>query len=792
MPFDSTNRPIDHLIDASAGEAVEQLTVTVRNVLFSNPENGYFIAEVELAGEGAAPAGASRASRFGVEVVLLKGESPSFVEHANASVGQSLAVAGQWDQDARGIYFKVMFTQESVPTTREALGKYLADGRLKGIGPATARRLLDRFNMDLLRILDHDPDRLAEESGITLEKARSIAMHWKTKREQFQVVSFLGVHGIGENLAKKVAAEWGSADLEDRIRADPYLLTHIDGIGFKKADHVAMSVGLPVDSPLRIRAALVDVLQQQIQNAGNTAVPVSEWVKLAMAFVSQPQKVVEEHCSVLIKERRVVLRKINFQRYVRNELVEGLVDCASPFRLGLKENAIARSLIGHLTGNDQVSSKVIETLVTALSDPSLGLDPSQREASLMIARNAVAILTGGPGTGKTTTLRSVVKAFEDAGLTVVLAAPTGRAAKRMEEAIGRPSATIHRTLEFKGSLGFTRDSENPLVGDVFILDETSMVDTALMDAWLSALPPEARILFVGDADQLPSVGPGNVMRDLIDCRRIPVARLTTVHRNGGLIAKTAARVLSGKSPTLPADPWVDTFAFVPAETDEQIIETVNMLIDGFLNKGQDPRGIQVLVPQKEGVVGTHAFNDSLRQRLNVEPRSDWSTTAMGANFLKGDRVMQVKNDYKREVYNGDMGHVTEVFDGGRELMVELENGTRVKYAKEEQRELELGYAQTVHKSQGGERPIIIMVCANAHSFTLNRNLLYTGITRGKERVLLVGHAKAAALAAFKVDQGVRLTGLKLEIERVWKQVMAAKAPAPTVSAPPARSPGMRP
>lgn len=785
MPFDPTARPVDHPTDAPVLEAVEELTVTVRQVLFNNPENGYFIAEVEMSGENVAPEGASRSSRFGGPTVLIKGESPSFAEHANASVGQSLSVSGQWAEDARGLFFKVLFTQESIPTTREALGKYLADGRLKGIGPAIARRLLDRFNLDLLRILDHDPDRLAEETGITLEKARSIANHWKTKREQFRVVSFLGVHGIGEGLAKRVAEEWGSADLEDRIRQDPYLLTRVEGIGFKKADHVAMSVGLPPDSPLRIRAALVDVLQTQVQNGGNTAVPLREWVRAAMAFVGQPQKVVEEHCSVLIKDRQVVLRKIMFQRFVNNELIETMTDCASPFRLGLKENAIARSLVAHLGNSDKIDPDVTQKLVTTLSDKSLGLDPSQREASLMIAKSCVSILTGGPGTGKTTTLRSLVKAFEGAGLKVVLAAPTGRAAKRMEEAIGRSAATIHRTLEFKGSLGFTRDSQNPLEGDVFILDENSMVDTALMDAWLNALPKDARLIFVGDADQLPSVGPGNVMRDLIDCGRIPVARLTTVHRNGGLIAKTAQRVLSGKAPTLPADPWVDTFAFVPADDEEKIIETVNMLIDGFINKGHDPRGIQVLVPQKDGLVGTHAFNDVLRQRLNVEPGIDWSTTAMGSGFLKGDRVMQVKNDYKRDVYNGDMGHVIEVFDGGRELLVELENGTPVKYTKEEQRELELGYAQTVHKSQGGERPIIIMVCANNHSFTLNRNLLYTGITRGKERVLLVGHAKAAALAAYKVDQSVRLTGLKLEMDRVWKQ---AHPSGPAAKRPPAMRP----
>lgn len=790
MPFDPNYRSTDHTVAEVSLASVNQLTVTVRNVIFSNPENGYFIAEVEVEGDTQPPEGAMRSSRFGAPVITLKGESPSFTEHSSAMVGESISVAGQWTQDDRGQFFKVLFTQESIPTTREALAKYLAAGRIKHVGPVLAKKLMEHFGLDLLRILDHDPERLVIVNGITPEKARAIAQSWAAKRGQFRVVSFLGLHGIGESLAKKVAEEFGNDGLEDRIRQNPYLLTHVDGIGFTTADGVAMSVGLPVDSPLRIRAALVEVLNNQINDKGNTAVPVGEWVRSAMAFVGQSQHVVEEHCQALVKDKQVVLRQLLHRRYVHNQLVESLETCASPFRIGLKENAIARHLMGHLHSENSLDMDVIDQVTRSLKDPALGLDPSQLDASLLIAKSPVSILTGGPGTGKTTTLRSLVKAFEAAGLTVLLAAPTGKAAKRMEKAIGRPAATIHRTLEFKGSLGFTRDQSNPLMGDIFILDEVSMVDTSVMAAWLDALPKSCRIIFVGDADQLPSVGPGNILRDMISSNQVPVARLSTVHRNGGLIAHTAERVRNGKAPTLPADPWVDTFAFVPAVDDDDVIETVHGLIKGFINKGHDPRSIQVLIPQKDGAVGTRSFNDSLRPLLNVEPRTDWSKVAVGSKgYLQGDRVMQVKNDYKRNVFNGDMGHVIEVAEGGRELVVQLDDGEPVRYNKEEQRQLELGFAQTVHKSQGGEMPIVIVVCVNNHSFTLNRNLLYTGITRGKERVLVVGQAKAVALAAYKMDQSLRLTGLGLEIDRVLKQMLSAK---PQPSAPPVRPPAPRP
>jgi exodeoxyribonuclease V alpha subunit len=776
MPVDPTHH--------AAPQVAERLTVVVRRVLFANAENGYFVAEAEVAGEVKAPEGALRPSQFGPDSLLLKGESPSFVE--NPILQQGMEVLGRWANDARGTHFEVFSTQEHEPTSPEALRKYLVDGRVKGIGPKTAHHLVDQFGLDLLRILDHDPGRLAGEPGINAEKAERIGQTWKEKREMFRVTAFLGLHSIGENLAKKVAAHFGSEGLEEKIRANPYLLTEVEGIAFNKADAAALSLGVPRDNPMRIQAALVHVLGEKISNEGHTAIPTADWVNEAMNFVGQSRLVVEDHCRLLHQQRRVVFRRLPCRRVVRDEVFEEELVCATPMRLGMRENAIAQDLLRLMTispnrderpkATDSVARQRMLALITA---PDRKLDPSQIAAATLSVNQPVSILTGGPGTGKTTTLRTLVQAFEDEGLTVVLAAPTGIAAKRMEDAIGRPAATMHRALQAQGTQGFQRNRTNPLEGDVFILDETSMVDTVMMASWLESIPSRARVLFVGDADQLPSVGAGNVLRDLIESRQIPVARLTKVHRNGGAIALAAQKVLAGVGPTGPSDPWVDSFAFVPAADDEAILESIDSLVDGYLNKGHAPHEIQVLVPQREGPLGFFALNDRLRWKLN--PNRPDPRTSAADGFLDGERVMQLKNDYKREVFNGDVGHILENRSEG--AGVEMEDGRRVDYKKEELKQLQMAYAITVHKSQGTERPVIILVCSTRHQFSLNRNLIYTGITRGKQRVVIVGQPKALVMGARKRDQLVRRTGLIAELKREKAKLAPKPAPAVAPSSP---------
>lgn len=786
MAFSSPNRQAPPPMPTPEDEETnaERLVVQVKKVLFADPKSNFFIAEAKAVGAVQAPPGALRYSFAGEEVLILKGESPSFIE-SPPTENQGIEVAGNWAEDQRGSFFRVIYTQEVIPTSPDALRKYLADGRLKGIGPATADRLVDQFGLDLLRILDQDPGQLAKISGLNDEKAARIGQEWKEKRKMFRVVAFLGLHGIGENLAKAVADHIGTDQVEERVKADPYALTEVDGIGFAKADKVALSLGVPHDDPKRIQAALVHVLQKAVDDAGDTAVPIAQWAEAAIGFVGQTPAAIENHCRALVKNGLVILRRLQVKEVVDNRIVTTEQVCATPKRLWQQENYIAEKLMGHMDLNPKrradglfpkgTDKEALARMQAKLKDARRGLDPSQQVAAINSVNQPVSILTGGPGTGKTTTLRSLVRVFEEEGLVVVLAAPTGRAAKRMSEAIGQPAATIHRTLESKGTMGFMRNESNPLTGDVFILDETSMVDTALMASWLKAIPLNARLVFVGDSDQLPSVGAGNVLSDLMESRTIPTSRLAVVHRNGGAIAKAAQKIREGGVPLQAGEPWVDTYTFVEAKDDETIVANLERLIKGFLNKGYAPQDIQVLTPQNEGVVGAVGLNEVLRWHLNPE-RPDPATTA-ASGFLKGERVMQTKNNYNLDVFNGDMGTILELNADGT-CLVQMEDGREVKYDKDAMKSLKFGYAITVHKSQGGERKVILMVCAKRHTFSLSRNLIYTGITRGKEFVSVVGQPRTMMLGVRQMERHLRHTGLIHELHRTVARIKAQRQQRP--------------
>lgn len=751
-------------------DAALRLRVKVKRIFYRDDKgSGFFIMEAEPeAGVEIAPS-ALRKSLGSDRTITVKGESVSFVE--SGTEGAMVEVIGNYAEDARGHFFKAIATSEQPPTTALALRKYLADGRLPGVGPATADALIDEYGTDLLRILDETPHILAGHAGLNEEKAARLGTAWKEKRALFGVTSFLGMHGIGESLARKVWDAMSGVDIEAKIKANPYVLTEVDGIAFAKADRVAMSLGLPEDDPQRIRAALLHVLDDQVLRAGHTALPVDEWLTAATAFVSQPQDVVTAYCRELVETRRVGLRRLRVvvrqPRSERYETIEAI--CATPVWLGRAEQSIAKSLVTLASNEDLRTSVATARMLSQLPSIGAGLDPSQRDAARTCLANPVAILTGGPGTGKTTTLCTLVRLFKSEGLEVVLAAPTGRAAKRMEEACGHTASTMHRAI---GMMGFSQgrhDAQNPMKGDVFILDEASMVDTILMCRWLDAIPPGARVLFIGDADQLQPVGPGDVLRDIIASGRVPLARLTTVHRNAGAIATAAAQVLAGRTPQGRNDPWLDGFSFLSCADDEATLERLDSLVRGYLARGHAPQDIQILAAQKEGPLGTKALNGRMRALLNPEPQDGQVERLAG--FLPGDRVLQTKNDYKLEVFNGDLGTIAEI--SATAATVHMEDGRTVVYDKSALRHLQLGYVLTVHKAQGGERPVVIMVCTTRHTFTLNRNLIYTAITRGKERVAVIGQPRALNQGIRKREQALRRTGLIRELER-----FATPAPTP--------------
>ncbi len=746
---------------ASTAPSVAMLVV-FEKVLFSDPVTGYFIASARPQGKVDIPPAALRKDFSAEPTILIKGVSSAFI--GSPVMGYGMDVAGEWKEDDRGVYLDALYVQDGVPTTRQALRAYLSAGRLRGVGPSLGATLVDRYGLDLIRILETDPSQLAQTPGISPSLAAALGASWKIKRAAYRVVSFLGQHGLGESMASRVADLLGADNIEERLRANPYLLTSVDGIGFRKADAVAISLGISTNDPRRIQSALAHVLSERVSSDGHTAIPVSDWVSEACEFVSMPRQDVEVHCQRLADTRQVMLRTLPFRKIINGQPVSGEAVCATPWRLASAENSIAATLLARLEKVPPLSERMLDTMSRYIDNPDIGLDDSQRYAANLIFRYPVSIMTGGPGTGKTTTLRSIVAAFSAVGLSVVLAAPTGRAAKRMTQAIGCTAATIHRKLGSDAFGRFSHDREHPMDGDIFILDESSMVDTYLMAAWLRAIPPTGRLVMVGDADQLPSVGPGNVLRELIDSSQIPTARLTKIHRNSGMIAHTAARVLTGGSMTKSgSDPWIDAFAFQAVEDDEPALVRLEELVDGYLNKGYDPKDIQILTPQKEGPLGTKAVNARLRWRLN--PAHPSPESAIGATgFLIGERVMQTRNDYDLDVFNGDMGCISAINPDGS-LKVQMDDGQIVKHSRASARQLVMAYAITIHKSQGGERPIILMLCSSRHVFMLNRNLIYTGITRGKEHVVVIGQPRAAAMGVRKVDESARLTGLRAELAR---------------------------
>ena len=741
---------------APAPRVSEVFNVTVQKLNFHNQDTGFFVAEVVAAGP--VPPLPYNIAESGVRVPrLLKIQGVSQAFEGTDQVGATLECVGDWEMSPRfGLQFQVAFVQNAIPTTVDALEKYLGSGQLKGIGPAVARTIVDRWGLDTLRILENTPERLVEIPGLTEAKAQQVAEAWKKKKEAYGVVSFLGLHGIGETLAMKVREAFGGVDIERRVRANPYLLTEIEGIGFQKADDVALSIGFPENSPQRLAAALQHVLRESIQKNGHTAIPANLWIDEAVAQLRRPRDEIRAMCQKLIDKKVVVLRNLVLEADRTKT-----VSCVSPMREARSERSIANHLKRLIENRPALTLDQEAIVQRVISDPVRRLDPSQKDAGTAVFKSPVSVLTGGPGTGKTTTLRSIVAAATEMGWSVVLAAPTGRAAKRMEEAIGVEAATMHRTLKFIPGKGFARNENDPLVGNLFVVDEASMVDTAMGAAWLRAIPTGATVLFVGDADQLPSVGAGDLLRDFIRSGRIPVARLTRVHRQaeGSGIAWNATQVLQGKAPAMDGDPWRDDFAFIKAADDLAIRQELVNIIEGLLRQGIAPVNIQVLCPQKNLDCGTEALNELLRGLLNAK-RPDAQRLAEG--ICEGERLMQIKNDYELEVFNGDMGTVTQINPDGS-IAMEMEDGRSVNFPKTALKNLVFGYAITVHKSQGGERPVVLMPISRGHAFTLNRSLLYTAITRGKERVMLIGDGRTALLSAKKKSQLVRVTGLNNEM-----------------------------
>ncbi len=689
------------------------------------------------------------------ELELTSGRTVTIVGNImSARPGESVEVSGQWQTDARyGRQFAIEAIRPVPPTTREGIEKYLASGFVEGIGPVLAERIVDHFGERTLALLDESPERITEVEGIGKVRGARIMRAWREQRQVRSVMVFLQSHGVSPAFAVKIYKHYGDKAVQV-VRENPYKLAEdIHGIGFRTADAIALKAGLERDSLARLRAGLLYTLRQA-HSDGHMYLPLDDLKGRAVEILAVPPDMLGGAVESLAHDERIIIEP----------LAHGRPPAIFRAPAHRAELGAARHL-SHLVGAEHwlTFSKLDDRLAKIEREMGVRLAPAQKKAALAVFEHKVVVITGGPGTGKTTIIRAVVSLAEQLDRRVSLCAPTGRAAKRMSEATGRDASTIHRLLEFTPAEGgFKHNEERPLDVDLLVVDEASMIDTYLLHAVVRALPESTALLLVGDVDQLPSVGPGNVLGDIIQSGTVDVVRLTEVFRQAeqSTIVTNAHRINRGQLPVAPTrrgDELVDFYTLAaknPADAQDKIIELVSERIPNAF--GYDPiDGVQILSPMHKGQVGCSALNRLLQQRFNPgAPQLE-----RGSKLWKvGDKVMQIRNNYELEVFNGDIGQITLIDTDNDQVWVDFD-GRRVTYGFGDLDELVLAYAITVHKSQGSEYPAIVLPMLTQHYIMLQRNLLYTAITRAKELVIVVGSEKAVSIAVDNNRSQLRYTRL---------------------------------
>lgn len=706
----------------------ESLTGVVERVTFHNPESGFAVLQVH--------AGQKRG------LVTVVGQIPAVY------AGEYLEAQGAWIQDRNhGLQFKADSLVITPPHTRAGVVKYLASGLVKGIGPHFAQKIVDVFGDRTLQVIDESPDFLSEVQGIGPKRLKLIRESWRQQKAVRNIIVFLNSHGIGTARAVRIYKTYGDRAI-DMVRENPYrLATDIWGVGFQTADELAGRLGVDRLSPLRARAAVRYVLQQ-LTGEGHCGFPEAGAVTRTAEITQIPADIIR---AAIESERTAgeVVRETNSDEpwlYLK--------------RLYLAEVGVARAVRQLQTGAHPLPKIDIDAALGWVEKKmSIGLAPTQKAAIRQTAEKKVLVITGGPGVGKTTIVRGILEIFAAKKMRCALCAPTGRAAKRLSETTGRQAKTIHRLLEFDHGLGgFRKDREDQLEYDLIVVDEASMVDIVLMDQLLRAIPPWTCLILVGDVDQLPSVGPGTVLADLIASKVVPVVRLTEVFRQAGQswIIRAAHAVNAGRIPDSAPTPAGDFF-FIQADEPEVIRDRIVAMVRDRIParfKFDPVRDVQVLTPMNRTELGVRNLNTELQAILN--PPGPTEVQKFGWIFRVGDKVLQTENDYQKEVFNGDIGQVKEI-DLDDQLMTVAFDGRDVFYEFGELDELALAYATTIHKSQGSEYPAVVIPLHTQHYVMLQRNLLYTGITRGKKLVVVIGSRRALYRAVRQQDTARRYT-----------------------------------
>ena len=701
----------------------EVLAGLVERVTFHNPENGFCVLRVKARGQR---------------------DLVTTVSHAAMiSAGEWITASGEWTNDrTHGLQFRARFLKVSAPSSLEGIEKYLGSGMIRGIGPIYAKRMVGLFGKDVFDIIEASPERLREVEGIGPKRAERITSAWADQKVVREIMVFLHQHGVGTARAVRIFKTYG-ADAVQVMSENPYRLARdIRGIGFRTADLIAEKFGVERTAMIRVRAGISYALTEAM-GAGHCGLPASELTALAVKLLDVPKDLVATALELELNEKTVI--------------ADSVAETPCVFLSGLHhaEQAIAEHLRrladGPLPWSEIDAGKALPWVEARTG---LTLAGSQADAVRLALRSKTTVITGGPGVGKTTIVNAILRILSAKGVTLLLCAPTGRAAKRMSEATGMEAKTIHRLLEFSPkAFGFRRNGDNPLDCGLLVIDEISMVDVMLMRSLLRAIPDHAALLMVGDIDQLPSVGPGQVLADIINSGAIPVVRLTEVFRQAARsrIVTSAHRINAGRIPDLDASGGESDFYFVPAENPEQAVERIIDLVRSHIPRrfGLDPvHDIQVLCPMNRGGAGVRALNIELQAALN--PAGVDRIERFGWTFAPGDKLMQIENDYDKDVYNGDTGYVEGIDAAEGELTAGFD-GRSVAYGFGELDVLVPAYAVTIHKSQGSEYPAVVIPMLTQHYAMLQRNLLYTGITRGKRLVVLVGQRKAVAIAVKNVS-----------------------------------------
>ena len=703
--------------------STETLSGLVERVSYHNEETGFCVLRVKARGYQ--------------DMVTTAGWI------SKISAGEWISASGSWFNDHKhGRQFKAKFIKASTPTSHDGIKKYLASGMIYGIGMIYANRMVDKFGTRIFDIIERSPERLYEIEGIGRKRAQKITKGWASQKVVQEIMLFLHQHGVGSARAARIYKTYGQNAVQV-ISKNPYRLSKdIHGIGFRTADLIAKKLGIEKSSMIRVRAGISFTLSEA-RNDGHCGLPRNELCSRAEKLLEVPICFIEDALSTELTNKTII------SDHIEN------TECIFLNGLYRAEQVIAKNIQRIQAGKTPWPYIDAKKAIPWVEEKTgLNLATSQAEAIKLALKSKITVVTGGPGVGKTTIVNSILQILCAKSIKVKLCAPTGRAAKRMTETTGMTAKTIHRMLEFDPTnFGFKRNANNRIKCDLFVIDECSMVDVRLMKSLIEAIPSSAALLIVGDIDQLPSVGPGQVLADIIHSSRVPVIRLTEVFRQAAKskIIMTAHAINSGYLPKLNAPPELTDLYFIQIDESENAVRKIIQLVTKRIPTrfNLDPvRDIQVLCPMNKGGIGAQAINAELQSALNPNPVN--SITKFGWTFASGDKVMQVKNDYEKDIFNGDIGRIKSINNEEQEISIDFE-GHEVDFSFAELDTLVPAYATTIHKSQGSEYPAVIIPIMMSHYVMLQRNLLYTAVTRGKQLVVIIGQRKALGIAVKRAN-----------------------------------------